>query len=66
MDKPSAVQEAKSRGVSATGRQLSIAFEALPLHGISSQDREKALIHLAGLFLQALGANGGERDDGER
>jgi len=51
---------------SATGRQLSIAFEAAPLHGISSPDRAKVLIHLASLLLQALGANVGERDDGER
>jgi len=66
MDKPGAVQEARSSQRSATGRQLSIAFEAAPLHGISSPDRAKVLIHLASLLLQALGVNVGERDDGER
>ncbi len=55
MDKPGAVQEARSSEGSATGRQLSIAFEAAPLHGISSPDRAKVLIHLASLLLQALG-----------
>src|SRR6267154_241151 len=47
MDKPGAVQEARSSEGSATGRQLSIAFEAAPLHGISSPDRGTAAALLA-------------------
>lgn len=60
------VKESRPREASATSGQLSIAFEALPLHGISPPDRAKLVIHLAGLLLQALGANVGGRDDGER
>lgn len=60
------VKQSEPRQASATRRQLSMAFEALPLHGISPPDRAKAVIHLASLLLQALGANVGERDDGQR
>jgi hypothetical protein len=60
------VKESGPREASATRRQLSMAFEALPLHGISPPDRAKAVIHLASLLLQAVGANVGEPDDGER
>ena len=60
------VKQSGSRQASATSRQLSMAFEASPLHGISPPDRAKVVIHLASLLLQALGANVGERDDGER
>jgi hypothetical protein len=60
------VKESGPREPSATRRQLSMAFEALPLHGISPPDRAKAVIHLASLFLEAVGANVGEPDDGER
>jgi hypothetical protein len=60
------VKENGPREASATRRQLNMAFEALPLHGISPPDRAKVVIHLADLLLQAVGANVGEPDDGER
>jgi hypothetical protein len=50
----------------AASRQLSIAFETVPLRGMSQTERAKIIAHLANILLQAAGAATGERDDDER
>jgi hypothetical protein len=50
----------------ATSRQLSIAFETVPLRGIPQAERIKIIAHLASILLQAAGAATGELDDDEQ
>ena len=49
-----------------TPHQLSIAFNSIPLQGMTPCDRAKALSHLAILLMQASGVATGESDDDER
>ena len=45
--------------------QLSIAFDAISLRGMTPSEREKVLTHLASLLLLAAGAATEESDDVE-
>ncbi len=46
-------------------RQLSIAFETLPIRGIPQTERAKIITHLANILLQAASAvTEGHDDDG--
>jgi hypothetical protein len=50
----------------SASRQLSIAFEAIPLRGMTQTERAKIIAHLANILLQAAGAATGGLDDDER
>ena len=47
-------------------RQLSMAFEAIPLRGITQTERTKIIAHLANILLQAGGAATEEHDHDEQ
>jgi hypothetical protein len=44
-------------------RQLSIAFETLPIQGIPQIEQAKIVMYLANILLQASGAAGDGNDD---
>ena len=46
-------------------RQLSIAFETIPIRGIPQTERAKIITHLANVLLQAAGTATGDRNDDE-
>jgi len=47
-------------------RQLSIAFETIPIRGIPQTERAKIITHLAIILLQAASAATGDGNDDER
>ena len=57
---------AAPRSLSTTARQLSIAFDSIPLRAMSPTERAKVLMHLAHLLMQTADVVTAERDDDER
>ncbi len=53
----------KARLPSTQPRQISIAFESIPLRGLSAPERITVLMHLANLLMLAAGVATKELDD---
>jgi hypothetical protein len=64
--KPPPAAPTAPRSLPTTVQQFSIAFDSIPLHGMSPTERAKVLTHLAVLLMQAAGVATAERDDDER
>lgn len=66
MIKPHPSVPTAPRSLPTTAQQLSIAFDSVPLRGMSPTERAKVRAHLAHLLMQAAGVATEERDDDER